>query len=355
MAGVALQRAAHSRSEWFAYVLSGLPGIGLVLLYLGGWISEPLALGLFALSFVGLNMMHMAATWSRVYLDGTAWRRSVLERVWIPALLVVVSLVGEAVGFAAVLLSAQYFLSLHHATMENYGIARFGERKAGRTTPVLHTHLLKFACALLPLGALVWRVNQAGDFHGIGIFAPPLWLGFALMAGGGISLLIVALLELREGFRGRGINWLGLSVVFITNLSWTWLLLGVSHPLLPLYALASGHYVQHLYFVGRFEGCREAWSSVPARIREWVQPGVGFRYYFALFTLGGVVVTAATATAYGARWLAGAAGVAPQSYVLPPWTAAMIGINLSHYWLDHRIWRLSKREVAAPLGLAGAR
>jgi hypothetical protein len=34
---------------------------------------------------------------------------------------------------------------------------------------------------------------------------------------------------------------------------------------------------------------------------------------------------------------------------IPPWAAAMIGVNFEHYWLDHRIWRTRKRvEVAVP-------
>jgi hypothetical protein len=28
---------------------------------------------------------------------------------------------------------------------------------------------------------------------------------------------------------------------------------------------------------------------------------------------------------------------------LEPWAAAMIGVNLEHYWLDHRIWRGSQQ------------
>ena len=31
---------------------------------------------------------------------------------------------------------------------------------------------------------------------------------------------------------------------------------------------------------------------------------------------------------------------------LAPWAAAMLGVNLEHYWLDHRIWRSPKRGLA---------
>ena len=40
---------------------------------------------------------------------------------------------------------------------------------------------------------------------------------------------------------------------------------------------------------------------------------------------------------------------------IAPWAAAMIGVNLEHYWLDHRIWRTRKHiESTVPARAAGA-
>jgi len=57
-----------------------------------------------------------------------------------------------------------------------------------------------------------------------------------------------------------------------------------------------------------------------------------------------LLLTFATA---GLRALATAMALRPQNALdMPPWAAAMIGVNFEHYWLDHRIWRTRKRDVA---------
>ena len=55
-------------SEWVAFVWSSVPGALLATAAASGAVSERIALGLFAISFVGLNLMHMGATWARVYV-----------------------------------------------------------------------------------------------------------------------------------------------------------------------------------------------------------------------------------------------------------------------------------------------
>jgi hypothetical protein len=55
---------------------------------------------------------------------------------------------------------------------------------------------------------------------------------------------------------------------------------------------------------------------------------------------GGAIVVLLTLLAMGARALADAQGWRPANALpIAPWAAAMIGVNLTHYWLDHRIWR----------------
>src|SRR6186997_1591783 len=53
-------------SEWAAFVWSSVPGLLLATAAATGLVPEWLALGLFAVSFVALNLMHMGATWARV-------------------------------------------------------------------------------------------------------------------------------------------------------------------------------------------------------------------------------------------------------------------------------------------------
>jgi hypothetical protein len=128
------------------------------------------------------------------------------------------------------------------------------------------------------------------------------------------------------------------AMVVATNVLWSLLLVGLPHPMLPLYAIASGHYVQQLYFVWRFESRRAGFASLPERVRAWVAPPSRFGYLAGLTAAGGAVLFALTLVTVAVR--AATAGVRPaDALVVPPWLAAMTGINLSHYWLEHRIWR----------------
>jgi hypothetical protein len=131
---------------------------------------------------------------------------------------------------------------------------------------------------------------------------------------------------------------------------WSVLLVTIPHPALPLYALASGHYVQYLYFVWRTEAQHPGLSALPRGVRRWVSPPARLRYLGALAVLGAVVVVGLTLLSALTRELFSRAGWRPaQALPMAPWVAAMIGVNFSHYWLDHRIWR--RRPAGALLAV----
>jgi hypothetical protein len=326
-----------SRAEWMCYVLGTLPGAALALFATAGVLQERTAIGLFALSFIGLNLMHNAATWSRAYLDADGLASAPVERVVIPALLVTSALVGEALGGGALLLGAQYYLSMHHAAMQNYGILRHTQRRAGRA---IGTRLDQAACLLLPIGALLYRAHAVTDrYNEAPLASPPLWLAVGVLAAGAAALLAFVVREGTARARGEGAPLVGVVFTVVTTLLWSWLILSLSHPALPLYAIASGHYVQYLYFVACVE--RRGASAAPG----WL---------LRLLIAGGAVVVVITVGAAAARAIASAAGARPPgSLAIPPWAAAMIGVNLAHYWLDSRIWRRRALKPAV-LGAAGA-
>src|SRR5262249_54278727 len=120
-ATTAPRRGTPMSSEWMAFVWSSVPGAALAVAWAAGAIPEAVGTWLFAISFVGLNLMHMGATWTRVYVR-PGWRQRPLERLAVPVALAAFALCYEAVGGGAVLLAAQYFLSFHHAIMQNYGL-----------------------------------------------------------------------------------------------------------------------------------------------------------------------------------------------------------------------------------------
>src|SRR6185369_11381765 len=104
--------------EWMAFVWSSVPGAALATAATAV-IPEQVALAVFAVSFVGLNLMHMGATWARVYVR-PSWRSHPVERLAVPLSLATFALVYEAIGGGALLLALQYILSFHHALMQNY-------------------------------------------------------------------------------------------------------------------------------------------------------------------------------------------------------------------------------------------
>jgi hypothetical protein len=213
--------------------------------------------------------------------------------------------------------------------MQNYGLLRDVQRRGGRAAA---SPIDVAACVLLPVGALMWRARAVcGEYNDAPLAAPPASLAIATMAAGALAVALFLGRELLARARGHRVHAVGIALVIGTTLLWTALILGIAHPALPLYALASGHYVQYLWFVHRVER-RDA-----RRASGWL---------VRLTLAGGLVTLALTFVVVGARLAAGALGVRPgDALAIPPWAAAMIGVNLWHYWLDSRIWR---RRPAAP-------
>lgn len=335
--------------EWFCYVASPIPGACLAFAAHAGFIPENVALALFALSFVGLNLAHMAATWSRVYLDPQNMKSAMLERAWVPTLLVLLAIGGESVGYGALLLGAQYYLSLHHAMMQNYGLSRSTQRRAGRVLSSFSLRIEQAACFLLPFGALLYRAREVCRTYSTAtLWMPPLRLVVFTTAAGGIALLAHVLREILAYRRGERVDPLGPAIILSQVGLWSLLPLVIDHPAIPLYALASGHYVQYLYFVYNTEASRPGLAVVPSALRARIAPPSKFAYLAALTGLGGVVVVVLTLLVLGARAAAEANGLRPATALpIAPWAAAMIGVNLAHYWLDHRIWRFRPKGSKA--------
>jgi hypothetical protein len=329
---------AAPRSEWLAYVLGGLPGALLALLAATGIVSERAAMALFAPSFVGLNLAHMASAWGHAYLDAPGWRGARVERVVVPAALVLGALGVDAVGGGALLLAAQSWLSLHHAAMQNYGLLRATQRRRGRVLAASALRVDQAACLLPTLGALAHRARAVCSvYDGAALPAPPAALEVVLLGAGVVALAAFVAREATAAARGEPVDPLGVALVLSTSLLWPALLMGLRHPALPLYAIASGHYIQQIFFVWRRPATR-AWFG--ARWSRWTAPPARLGYLAGLAAVGAAVVLLLTSATAVARALADAAGVRPAApTAAPTWLAAMIGVNLWHYWIEGRIWR----------------
>jgi hypothetical protein len=334
--------------EWFAFVWSSVPGVALAAAAATGAVSEAVALGCFAISFVGLNLMHFGATWLRVYVR-PGWRVHPLERLAIPVTLATFAIFFEAVGGGALLLTAQYFLSFHHALMQNYGLLRVSHRRTGRRIDV---RLDLAACLLLPGAALLYRASTICDRYS-GALLPALPMPFLELMGmlGVLALAAVAGREWRSYRRSEPVEPLTLGILFGTNLMWSAVLIGSPHPAIPIYAYASGHYAQYLFFVWQVER-RDAplTAEMPVRRRVLTQLRSSRpSYLLMLLLLGGSVALLLTFASVGARAAAEWLSIRPDdALAIPPWAAAIIGVNLEHYWLDSRIWRSPRTLATVP-------
>ena len=336
------------RNEWMAYVWSSVPGAVLAASAALGWVPENVALMLFAVSFVGFNLMHMGATWARVYVR-PGWQNNPVERLVVPLALAAFALGFEALGGGALLLALQYYLSFHHGLMQNYGLVRQSQRRDQR---VLDPRIDLAACTLLPIAALSYRATVVNNvYSGAKVPALPIALIAAVALLGGGALLAFAVREWRSYRADQPVDLIGVGIMFGTNLLWSALLVADPHPAMPLYALASGHYAQYLYFVWRLErreGVAGDNVGVSSLFLRQVQTSP-LRYLAGLLILAGGVTLFATMASGALRALAVSMELRPQgALAIPPWAAAMIGINLQHYWLDHRIWRAPRLPTVQP-------
>jgi hypothetical protein len=248
----------------------------------------------------------------------------------------------------------QYFLSFHHAIMQNYGLLRASQRRSRRN---VDPRLDMAACLLLPGAALLYRARAVSNrYSGAPLPAFPTELIQLMAIAGVAALLAFAWREWRDHRNGARVDPIGSGIVFGPNLLWSAMLVAIPHPATPLYALASGHYVQYLYFVWRVQERDPAEATSPqiaARLRRELRTS-RVRYLAGLLLLGGGVTLLLTFAVSGLRAAGGMMMLRPESALgIPPWAAAMIGVNLGHYWLDHRIWR-SPRAVATPTAVPAA-
>jgi hypothetical protein len=225
--------------------------------------------------------------------------------------------------------------------MQNYGLSRSVQRRTGRTFSPISLRIDQAACFLLPLGALLYRARAVCRTYSTAtLFAPPLWFVILVAIAGGVALVAHVGREILAYRRSKNVDPLGPAIIVSQVLLWSGLPLVIDHPAIPLYALASGHYVQYLYFVWKIEKSRPGLALVPSVLRERIAPPSTLAYLTALTGFGGIVVVFLTLLTIGVRAIVDANGMRPATALpIAPWAAAMIGVNLAHYWLDHRIWR----------------
>jgi hypothetical protein len=227
-------------------------------------------------------------------------------------------------------------------------LVRASQRRTGRR---LDPRLDLAACLLLPGAALLYRAGAVCDqYAGAPLPLMPATLVEALAVAGVLALGAFAWREWSAHRAGERVDPIAAGVLCGTNLMWSALLVADPHPAMPLFALASGHYVQYLYFVWHVEQRAPADAS-GKHVGAWMQAELRsspLRYLVVLLAIAGTVTVlltfASTGLRAGAEWM----HLRPEgALAIAPWAAAMIGVNLEHYWLDRRIWRTRRTAVVA--------
>src|SRR5690606_28956181 len=141
------------------------------------------------------------------------------------AVLLFVAILLEAAGATLALLAVQYYVSIYHGLMQNYGLLRFVPRRAGRSLGDRALLPDRAACLLLPRAAVVYRARAVCQtYEGVPLASPPAWLAPALAVPGALALVLSVGRELRALARGEPVDPLGVALVVVTNLLWSGLL-----------------------------------------------------------------------------------------------------------------------------------
>ncbi len=273
-----------------------------------------------------LNFLHLAATWTRLFSEGSLRQRA--GRLVLPVLLVAVAGLIVAAGRLPWLLLLVFLANIPHIGLQNFGFIRAGARARRLRPRPIDRVLDQWYQGLVPTGLALWFATRPGadlfDSAALGLDTlPP-----ALFSVGGVLLGALALATWgRMGWLAWRGQRVGPERVWL-HLGWgpgAWLCFWLLPPELAAIPLAGAHYVQYLVIVRRFQTRRGgAWGRLPAPL-----------------------------------WLVGVGLLAPGIPVLAhlvladtvPGVDLVLGsaASLHHFLVDGRLWRLRDTATAQTL------
>lgn len=279
-----------------------------------------------------LTFAHLIAVAPRAYLNRDVFAAHRIRLTLIPVLLIAALMVSPALLTVAVVVTV--FWDVHHSAMQNFGLSRIYDLKAGNDPERLRRTDLRLnwilyvgpliAGASFPVHVDSLRKLETVDLVAIARLPGILETGHAglvaIAIGCWLAILLWAVRDYRvaiaQGYRLAPHKFaLLLSTGLVSLLAW-----GFSSPLVALVAINIYHAVQYFALVWLKEGRR---MTTAARMTP--------RRAFGLFLGGSLLFGIAYHLAASAdlRW------------IVAPFTAC----SLIHFWFDGFVWSVRKRQV----------
>ena len=279
-----------------------------------------------------ITYAHLIAVVPRAYLNREVYAANKLRLTVTPVLLIAAlstSTTALAIGSIVAI-----FWDIHHSAMQNFGLARIYDLKAGNTSDRLRTTDLRLnwflyvgplvagACLMLHVHALD-RLDQTAlkavaqlpgilqtQLTAISAIASILWAGALLWAVADYRKAIA------EGYHVPP-HKLALTVTtgFVSFIAW-----GFSSPIVAFVSINVYHAVQYFALVWLKEGGR---MGMLVRGRKWIA-----MLLFGAMCLSFGIAYRFVATA-NIKWI----------------TGIFVSCSILHFWYDSFIWSVRKRQV----------
>ncbi len=338
-----------------------------------GLLAAHLFLGITAVTIymawiLAIDGPHVFATLSRTYLDDEerAARRALLRGSLAffllgPATVGVSALVGTRLPYDVFLIVCTAW-AYWHVVRQHYGVLMLYKGKAGETDPVDRAIDAGFLYAGLLAPIVGFTLHHERTLAMLGFDAPPpgadvaAAIGWAVVAG---ALLILAARQVAGWRSGRRVHWTKLAfLVAATSVSCVLFSPAAAARIqyeVVMPVVTSFHDVQYLAIVWFFHRNRmsgRAGTPVPFHVRHlW-----GFLAAGVLFTVAYRVGLGCAASAWPGCDLGAERVALPAGLTLSDLGVAFLwGFALHHYYLDQRIWHVSRdRAVRRDLRLPAA-
>jgi len=339
IAALSRSGVAIGGARFDALLLWGSPMLALLAVY--GWLGaarafSPLIRGHLTSTLVVGSLLityaHLFAVLPRAYLNREVFEANRLRLTLVPLLLIAGVMLSPTLFAAAVALGV--FWDIHHTAMQNFGLSRIYDMKAGNDPQYLRATDLRlnwtlYVGPLMAGAAFSYHVDSLRqlDRLGIGEIAqlPGLIEGHlrlfgAVAVAAWAVILLWAALDYRKAIAaGYRMPAHKLALLMTTSLvsiiAW-----GFSSPLVALASINIYHATQYFALV---------WLKEGERMSRWakVKPRLALDLFLGGCLLVGIFYQLAGQA--NIRWL----------------LAPFIACSLLHFWFDGFVWSVRKRQV----------